>query len=235
MVKPVFPGMTSRRDAFLGGAMLLTAAATWARRPSRRIVAITQGEVADTIPMTVGNWTGTVDSNLVMPPEDERKAANLYDEQVLRSYTRAENSDEVMFVLAYDRNQSGMLMVHRPESCYPGSGFAINADEPVTIPLAPNIFANGRFLSTQREERIEQVLYWTRLGNEFPNSWDEERRFLAFQNLRGLAPDGALVRLSLINADAEAAKKQLMNFATEIFTASDRAGRAVLGGPANAF
>lgn len=235
MVKPVFPGMTSRRDALLGGVLLLTAAATWARLPSRRIVAITQGEVANTIPMQVGDWAGSIDSDLVMPPEDERKAANIYDEQVLRSYVRDGNSDEIMFVLAYDRNQSGMLMVHRPESCYPGSGFTITADEPVTIPLASGINAKGRFLSTQREDRIEQVLYWTRLGNEFPNSWDEERSFLAFQNLRGLAPDGALVRLSLINADAEAARKQLTHFATELFTASGRVGRAVLGGPANAF
>lgn len=233
MAKPLFLAAT-RRDALVGGALLFTAAATWTRLPSHRIVAMSEGEVSDKIPMQVGDWIGNVNDDLVMPPEDERKAASLYDEQVMRSYVNAANESEIMFVLAYDRSQSGMLMVHRPESCYPGSGFTITADDPVAIPLASGISANGRFLSTQREDRIEQVLYWTRLGNEFPSSWDEERRFLALQNLRGLAPDGALVRLSLINHDAMAAKQQLMQFAAKLFIAAGRSGRAVLGGPANA-
>lgn len=224
----------TRRDALVGGALLMTAAVTWARLPNRRVVAITRGEVADTIPMQVGDWTGTSSGDLVMPAEDERKAANVYDEQVARSYVNNEKSAEVMFVLAYDRTQSGMLMVHRPESCYPGSGFTITSDEPIAIRLATGLSVNGRYLSTQREDRIEQVLYWTRLGNEFPSTWDEERSFLALQNLRGLAPDGALVRLSLIDADASAAKEHLTRFATELYAASGRAGRAVLGGPANA-
>lgn len=233
MAKPLFPA-TTRRDALIGGALLLTAAATWTRLPSHRIIALSEGEVADTIPMQVGNWIGNANEDLVMPPEDERKAANLYDEQVMRSYANNAQESEIMFVLAYDRSQSGMLMVHRPESCYPGSGFTITADDPVSIPLTSGIVANGRFLSTQREDRIEQVLYWTRLGNEFPSTWDEERRFLALQNLRGLAPDGALVRLSLIDHDALAAKQQLMQFAAKLFIAAGRSGRAVLGGPANA-
>ena len=233
MAKPSFRA-TSRRDVLVGGALLLTAAATWTRLPSRRIIALPEGEVDDTIPMRVGDWIGNANADLVMPPEDERKAANLYDEQVMRSYVNNADENEIMFVLAYDRTQSGMLMIHRPESCYPGSGFTITADDPVAIPLASGIVANGRFLSTQREDRIEQVLYWTRLGNEFPNSWDEERRFLALQNLRGLAPDGALVRLSLIDHDAAVAKQELMQFAAKLFTAAGRSGRAVLGGPATA-
>lgn len=232
MTKLTVPAASTRRDALLGGAMLLTAAATWARMPRHKVVAMSQGDVADKIPIRVGGWTGILNGDLVMPPEDERKAANLYDEQVLRSYVLDEN--EIMFVLAYDRNQSGMLMVHRPESCYPASGFKITADDPVMISLAPGVIAEGRFLSTQREDRVEQVLYWTRLGNEFPNSWDEERSFLAFQNLRGLAPDGALVRLSMINQDPQNAKDQLARFAFELFAASGRDGRAVLGGPTNA-
>ncbi len=234
MGKHVLPATTTRRDALLGGAMLLTAAVTWARLPSRRIVAVAQGDVGDTIPIRVGHWGPAPNGDLVMPPEDEQKAASVYDEQVLRSYVLSESSPAIMFVLAYDRSQSGMLMVHRPESCYPGSGFTITADQPVTIPLAPGLTPRGRFLSTQRDTRVEQVLYWTRLGDEFPNSWDEERRFLALQNLRGLAPDGALIRLSTIDPDAEGAKVRLTQFAAALYATSGRDGRAVLGGPATA-
>jgi len=225
---------TSRRDALLGGAMVLTAAIAWARLPSQRIVAVTRGDVNDAIPTRAGPWGPAPDGELVLPPNDEQAAANVYEDQVLRSFVRSEDDASIMFVLAYDRSQSGMLMVHRPESCYPGSGFTITADRPITIPLTPKLAPRGRFLSTQRDTRIEQVLYWTRLGNEFPSSWDEERQFLALQNLRGLAPDGALIRLSMIDPDAERAKTLLTRFAALLYASSGPAGRALLGGPANA-
>lgn len=224
----------SRRDTLLGSAMLLTAAAAWARLPNIRIVAIEQGNVDSAIPTKVGHWGPARGDEVIMPPQDEQAAAEVYEDQVIRSYVRSDVSPPIMFVLAYDRTQSGMLMVHRPESCYPGSGFTITADQPITIPLGPGLTPRGRFLSTQRETRIEQVLYWTRLGNEFPQSWDEERRFLAFQNLKRLAPDGALVRISTIDPDAEAAKSRLIRFAAALYAASGPAGRALLGGPATA-
>ncbi|WP_126174434.1 exosortase-associated protein EpsI, V-type [Altericroceibacterium xinjiangense] len=234
MARQMLSATTTRRDALLGGAMLLTGAVAWARLPSHPIVAVAQGDVSDAIPMRAGHWGPAPSGDVVMPPQDERNAAEVYEEQVMRSYVRSEDSPAIMFVLAYARSQSGMLMVHRPESCYPGAGFTITADEPVTIPLAPGVTPHGRFLSTQRDERIEQVLYWTRLGNEFPNSWDQERRFLALQNLRGLAPDGALIRVSTIDPDAEGAKVRLTRFAAALYAASGGAGRAILGGPASA-
>ena len=223
----------TRRDALLGGAMLLTAAVGWSRLPSRRIVAIAQGDVSGAIPTRVGAWGPATEGDVVTPPEDERTAAAVYENEVSRAYVRDENTPAIMFVLAYARSQSGMLMVHRPESCYPGSGFTITTNEPATVPLAPDLRPPGRFLTTQRDARIEQVLYWTRLGNEFPDSWDEERRFLAWQNLRGLAPDGALIRLSTIDPDAQSAKARLTNFATALYATSNRNGRALLGGPAS--
>ena len=91
----------------------------------------------------------------------------------------------------------------------------------------------GRFLSTQRDERVEQVLYWTRLGNEFPQSWDEERHFLAAQNLRGIAPDGTLVRVSSVDLDPESAYARLTQFAAAMYATAGRNGRALLAGPAN--
>jgi EpsI family protein len=225
--------MTTRRGALLGGAMLLTAAVTWARLPRRRIIAVEHSNVDGVIPLRADGWVATPTGDIVVPPEDEQKAASVYQDQVMRNYVHGDGSSAIMFLLAYDRSQSGMLMVHRPESCYPGSGFTITDDQPVTIPLSSSLALRGRFLSTQRDARIEQVLYWTRLGDEFPNSWDEERRFLAQQNLQGLAPDGALIRVSMIDPDAEGAKVQLTRFAAALYAASGRDGRALLAGPAN--
>jgi len=232
MQKQTLPGRT-RRDALLGGAMLLTAAVAWARTPNNRVVAVPHGDIGEVIPVRVGPWGPAPGGDMVMPPDDEQAAAKIYEDQIMRTYVRSDNSAAIMFVLAYDRSQSGMLMVHRPESCYPGSGFTITADRPLAIPLNARLAPHGRYLSTQRDERVEQVLYWTRLGNEFPSSWDEERQFLALQNLRGLSPDGALIRLSTIDPDPEGAKIRLTRFAAELYAASSPAGRALLGGPAS--
>lgn len=221
----------SRRDTLLGGAMALTAGLAWARAPGQRVVAM-YGSVDAAVPVRVADWQAITDGDVVLPPQDERKAAALYEEQVQRTFVR-DNSPPIMLVIAYDRDQSGMLMVHRPESCYPGSGFTITADRAVDIRLDPGLVVQGRFLSTERDERIEQVLYWTRLGDEFPATWDEERSFLAFQNLRGLAPDGALVRLSVIDADPAASYLLLSRFASALYAASGRKGRALFGGPAS--
>lgn len=223
----------SRRDMLLGGAMLATAGVAFARLPRERVIAVA-GPIQQALPMTIGQWQSVPDATLVMPPDDERTAAAVYEDEISRTYRGASGSTPVMLLVAYARRQSGMLMVHRPESCYPGSGFSITADREVTIPLRPGLAPGGRFLSTQRDDRIEQVLYWTRLGDAFPVDWDAERSDLASQNLRGLRPDGALIRLSTISPDPDQAFAALTGFAAALFRASGRDGRALLAGPASA-
>ena len=222
----------SRRDAVIGVALLATAGAAWVGLPRQRVTAL-EGRIDDAVPTDLAGWKPASDDVVVLPPEDERGPAGQYEEQVLRSFVNDRGS-LVMLVIAYDRRQTGMLMVHRPESCYPGSGFTILDDRAVTIPLGSAISVPGRFLTTQRDTRVEQVLYWTRLGNEFPDSWDAERRSLAMQNLRGLAPDGALIRASIIDQDPVRAQHDLTHFLTTLFDASSARGRALLIGPANA-
>jgi EpsI family protein len=223
----------SRRDAALGLLFGTAAAITFAKLPRQPIMALPNGNVTDAISVRAGAWAMVPDANFVLPPEDERKAAAVYEQQLLRSYGAGDTSP-IMLLLAYDRSQSGMLMIHRPESCYPGSGFTITAERDVAIPLAPGITASGRFLSTVRDVRTEQVLYWTRVGNHFPVSWDDQRRSIAIQNLNGLIPDGVLVRLSVIDPDAEAARLTMMRFAATLFASCGAPGRALLAGPISA-
>ena len=223
---------TSRRDLLIGGLTAVTAAAAFVRMPRNHVVAVPRDDIDGVFAKNVGRWHMVPDANFVMPPADEQKAAATYEDQVVRSYSDGSDSP-VMFLLAYARKQSGMLMIHRPESCYPGSGFTITATRAVTLALAPGLNVGAQFLSTQRDTRIEQVLYWTRLGNSFPRTWHDERWSLAMQSLAGDIPDGALVRVSVIDADAEAALVNLKTFAQTLFASSGRDGKALLGGPGN--
>lgn len=222
----------ARRDLIIGGGLLAAAGVTHAALPRTRLVAV-PGSIQDILPLQFGDWRGGHDEGFVMPPEDERKAAAVYDELVALSYHNSVGA-RVMLLLAYARNQSSMLMVHRPESCYPGAGFKITSDKPVAIPLASDKRIAGRFISAQRLPRIEQVLYWTRLGDEFVVSWDEERESLAMQNLRGFIPDGVLVRASVIDANETSARDLLSEFLAELYRASGASARALLTGPLSA-
>ena len=58
----------------------------------------------------------------------------------------------------------------------------------------------------------EHVVYWTRVGNEMPQTWREQKISVARQNLRGVIPDAILVRLSVVSEDGVVARTQIDEF-----------------------
>jgi EpsI family protein len=221
----------SRRELLLGGVLLAAAGTALARMPRTARVALPRGGVKDAIPDRVGPWRQSDDGNFVLPPSDEQAAALIYEEQLTRTYDNGVDP-ALMLLIAYDRQQSGLLQIHRPESCYPGSGFSLSPTRAVDTQLAPGLTARANFLTATRDDRIEQLLYWTRLGDAFPRDWHAQRHAVALQNLRGYVPDGALVRMSMITPDAERGLRQLTRFAAALFAAAPLTGRRLLGGPA---
>lgn len=238
MVDGNIPAMPSapriaRRDVLLGSLLIGTAALSFARLPRTPVVGLTGAAAKDVIPRQIGSWAEVGSpEGIVLPPEDERKAAAVYDEQVMRAYAN-DSSQAIMLLVAYARSQSSMLMVHRPESCYPGAGFTIVSNQAVRIPLGSKLSLDGRFLTTRRDSRVEQVLYWTRFGNETPVDWDAQRWSIAAQALHGVIPDGALVRLSIVSPDASRSLSILREFAAELVRTAGPEGRGLLVGPAN--
>lgn len=228
-----FAPRLARRDVLLSSLLIGTAALSFARLPRTPIIGLADAAAKDVIPRRIGEWAeiGSPD-DIVLPPEDERAVAAIYDEQVMRVYAN-DSSQAVMLLVAYARTQSSMLMVHRPESCYPGAGFTIVSNEAVSIPLSSKLSIEGRFLTTRRDSRVEQVLYWTRFGNETPVDWDAQRWAIAAQALQGLVPDGALVRLSTVSQDAARSLSLLREFAAEMVRAAGSKGRGLLVGPSN--
>jgi EpsI family protein len=105
----------------------------------------------------------------------------------------------VMFVVAYGESQSDRLQLHHPEVCYTAQGFRVG--RPVTskfewTPEAPPIVLT-RLLAT-REDRLEPISYWMRIGYDVSNSnWARQALKLQY-GLRGWIPDGALFRVSTI-------------------------------------
>ena len=221
--RSLLPG---RRDVVLGGAMALAAGVTAARMPHRHAALLGSRQLNAAVPLRIGGWTYESASGLVLPPPDQL-ARLLYDTQITRTY--ASDVDlPVMLLLAYGSTQSGALQIHRPEICYPASGFRLSATDEAALPLG-----NGRRLPVRRfsassDTRAEQVLYWTRIGDDLPVSWTAQRLAVVRSNLRGDIPDGLLVRLSTATRDVAGGQAVLQRFADTLIGALTPAARRML-------
>ena len=116
-----------------------------------------------------------------------------------------------MLLVAQSGSQTGVLQIHRPETCYTAGGYHISAVTPQPIQVGSTIVpSNGMDASV--DGVIEHVIYWTRVGDEMPASWKQQRLAVAEQNIRGIIPDAILVRVSTVRPDADGARATLQAF-----------------------
>ncbi len=207
------------RRAFVAGGLLLAAAGTAAsRKPVATYPRVTKSEFDALVPKSAGDWRFETASGLVLPPSDAL-SDRLYDNLITRIYSRS-SGPMVMLLIAYNNRQDGVLQIHRPEICYPAGGYRLTATQPTEITVAKDVRIPSRVFSADSEERNEQVLYWTRIGEDFPRRWIDQRLAVLHANLNGAIPDGLLVRLSTTADDLAAALPVMQNFAASLYAAS---------------
>jgi EpsI family protein len=135
----------------------------------------------------------------------------------------------MMLLVAYGSAQDYTLQAHLPEVCYPSSGYTLTALERIALSLHPGPTETGTFLSAERADRVEQVLYWMRIGTRFPATLTQERLAVMRANLMGILPDGILVRLSTLSSDAAIALPQLTAFNRALLGGLGPEGRRLFG------
>lgn len=220
--------LLSRRKALIGGALLGTAVLSEFYVPRRSARQLDDKAFNALIPLTIGTWRYVTASGLIQPPEDQL-SRSLYEQLVTRVYG-APDRDAVMLALAYSSIQEGRLQLHRPEICYPASGFAISDNVETSVRLNDGNRVPARFLVADRGDRREYILYWTRVGDAMPTRWFEQRLTMAAANLKGYVPDGMLTRMSVIGNDPVAARATLEMFARAMVSSVNATGKAILIG-----
>ena len=191
-----------RRALLVAAAMGGTAVLAEQVRP-RRFLADEEPRVplAQLVPTRFGAWQ--LDPSivpLVPNPQQQQVLAGTYDEVLALSF-RNPQRELVMLSLAYGRNQHKGMMIHRPEICYPAQGFRLEQDVfDATVPLAGGPLPLKRLVASQGR-RHEPISYWVVVGDEL-TSFGYPHRWAALRyGLRGLIPDGVLVRVSSLSAD----------------------------------
>lgn len=227
--------MTRRRDVLVGLGCLGTLAAAEALRPRRELVLMPSGRaLADLIPPQFPGWTTGGDGEVVVPRTEGSLQSRLYSQELARNYRAVgapEQSLPVMLLAAYGATQSDALQLHRPEVCYPASGFEVSVPRPIELMLGAAVVPAVALTATFGP-RIEDVVYWTRLGDALPRSEGEQRRVRLAAALRGFVGDGVLIRASAIRQAADLPRFAELDafFAALVGNLTDQ-GRVVLLGP----
>lgn len=200
-----------------------------------RVVAPNAAPLADHVPRAFAGWQLVADDVMqvgtAITPHDVGVSAP-YTEQVVRSY-RDSAGRTVMLTLAYNDRQRPDTRPHDPDACYPASGFDILSLQPVQLAVMRQPLA-ARHMLAQRDHRREAVTYWIRIGELFTPSSLASRLYLAKRQLQGDAPDGILVRASMLLGPTEspdAAYAVQARFLADLVAASPPAARRKLVQP----
>ena len=143
----------------------------------------------------------------------------LYPVTLTRRYVDGATGNAVMLLIAYGGAQSDLLQLHRPESCYPAVGLEINrrVNHDIALPAGASIPAVA--LTAGAGGRIEDILYWTRLGEYLPRSPADQRRDRLKTAMAGLVSDGVLVRASTLRTGSGPADAVLDGFLADLVAA----------------
>ena len=138
-----------------------------------------------------------------------------------------------MLSVAYGRQQSVSLQLHRPDVCYVASGFKVEDLHAVHLVLPTHTIPISR-MRARKADRSEPVTYWALLGDTvIADGFDFRLQQLAL-GLRGQILDGMVVRLSSISTDAREAWQLHERFALALERAVPKEFRArVVGTPAS--
>ncbi len=217
-----------RRKVILGLSLAAASGIAQARLPVPVEPRIKGERFRAMIPKKIGAFSFDTESGLVLPPSDAL-SDRLYDNLVTRTYTNP-TGQVVMLLIAYNNKQDGVLQIHRPEICYPAGGYALTPVAPIDVPIAGSAPLRSQIFAATSEARNEVVLYWTRVGDDFPRRWIEQRWAVAEANLRGIVPDGVMVRVSAISNNIDGTTPLLTGFIRDMHRASSEQTRDLLFG-----
>lgn len=140
-------------------------------------------------PTTIGAWHG---DDLQMT--GEVKSALNADSILSRAYTDAEAYAPVGLLVVY-RKYGRRDFAHRPEMCYPASGWEIKEQGYTTVPYAgKNVRA--RQVVAEKDGQREVILYWFASGDRTEANFVKQQLMMALDRLKTQRYGWGFVRIN---------------------------------------
>lgn len=219
---------SSRREFLVGGTLLATVAVGELASIARPAPQGAKVSLDTEVPERIGGWQFAPSSTLPIP-KGEGAGDDVYDQLLSRHYASTDDVP-IMLLIAYGQAQTGSTQLHRPEVCYPAAGIRIRERPGVTLRLRGAPPVPARALTGLAPGRHEQILYWSRVGPDFPTSSIGQRWSTLRQTLVDGVPDGMLVRISTLHSDHDEALEVLRRFAASLMEGASPALRRLLLG-----
>lgn len=199
--------MNAQRRKALVALLGMGAAAALAKAgvPTKKIADQWETDLETMFPAQFGDWQVDTSLPVILPaPDVQAKLDAIYNQVLARTYVNRRTGERVMLSVAYGGDQSDGMQAHLPEVCYPAQGFELRARQTVVLELEGRRIP-ARRLVTRLGARVEPVTYWLTLGETVAATRTDRKLQQMRYGLRGLVPDGMLVRVSSIDREAERA------------------------------
>jgi EpsI family protein len=185
-------------------AAVVVAVASHAFQPSE-LLAQQLGDIdlEAVVPEKFGKWRRDASSAAgVVDPQTKAFIDSIYTRTLARVYV-ADDGYRIMLSIAYSRDHSDNRdSFHRPEICYPASGFNILDQSDAQVVTAYGDVSARRMVTRLGAARPEPVTYWVTIG-EYAVVTGMDRKLASLRyTSRGLIPDGLLFRVSSIDPSA---------------------------------
>lgn len=175
-------------------------------------------------PKDFAGWRVDARAAMVLPsPETQALLNSIYNQTLTRTYINAAGY-RIMLSVAYGGDQSDGTRAHVPEVCYPAQGFQITAN------TSGKLILDGRQVAVRRlmakyGARDEPITYWLVVGDQVSVSRTDQKLTQFRLGLKGLIPDGMLVRVSSIDSNRERGYEQQAIFLADLASEVPPAGR----------
>lgn len=170
------------------------------------------------VPAAFGDWQEQLNmSAAIVDPTQKQVLDKIYSETLTRTYVN-KTGYRIMLSIAYGKNQSDALQLHKPEVCYPAQGFALLDKQAGTLDLTGKPIAATR-LQTSLGQRVEPVTYWTVVGDHVTKGGIDKKLTEMRYALTGRIPDGMLVRVSSIDPGTDKAYAVQAQFSKQLVQA----------------
>ena len=213
-------------QAVLASVAILSAAAMAEAIRPRELLASSQvaPDLEKIIPRDFGQWHVVPNIGLVTPSEpgaylERELSTRIYSQEVARGYADSAGN-LIMFLVAYGPVQNYRLKSHLPEVCYGAAGFRVSAKMVTHLNYqdgaAPLTVSR---LTAEKERRFEPITYWMKVGGEVATGVFDRQIARMKYGVRGIIPDGALIRISTVGLSETASYKLQDQFIRDLLAA----------------